>query len=90
MQVRASMTVTYNLGPLLLNLLHLHFTNVRNKLEYLVFPAKFNVYGERPGAYPRVEHLKGASLGRFLSYSQTLDLAGKACQGKHWLIVKIN
>ncbi len=28
-----------------------------------------------------MEHLKGASLGQ--AYSQTLEQAGKACQGKH-------
>jgi len=35
-----------------------------------------------PGAYPRVEPLEGASLGQDLLYSQTLDQAGKACQGQ--------
>jgi hypothetical protein len=30
-----------------------------------------------------VKHLKGASLGQALASSQTLDLTGKACQGKH-------
>ncbi len=42
----------------------------------------------RPGPYPRVDHMKGASLQ---SYPQTLDLEGKACQGqKLYLIVKIS
>ncbi len=34
----------------------------------------------RPGAYPKVEYLKGVLLGQAWPYQQTLDLAGKACQ----------
>ncbi len=37
----------------------------------------------RPGANPRLEHLKGATLRVGpQSFPQTLDLAGKACQGQ--------
>ncbi len=38
--------------------------------------------GISPGAYPRVEKLKGVSLGRLQPYLQTLDQAKKACQGQ--------
>ncbi len=44
-------------------------------------PAWSNVFGEGLGAYPRVEHLKGASLGSTPA-SKTVDKAGKACQGQ--------
>jgi hypothetical protein len=33
----------------------------------------------RPGAYPRVEHLKGASLGLAMALPENIRL-GKACQ----------
>ncbi len=36
----------------------------------------------RLGAYPRVEHLKYTYSGRLRRYPQTLDEAGKACQGQ--------
>ncbi len=46
------------------------------------FPAQSNVLLVRPGGFPRVENLKGASLGQAMPYLQILDQAGKACQGQ--------
>jgi hypothetical protein len=43
----------------------------------------------KAGAYLRVEHQKGASIGRLRPYYQTLDLAGKAFQGKHSSLLQI-
>ncbi len=36
----------------------------------------------RAGANPRVEHLKGDSLGKAPAYPRTLEKVGKACQGQ--------
>jgi hypothetical protein len=50
-------------GPMLENLLRLQFTNVHNTLVLVPGrPFQPSLWGT-PGAYPRVEHLKGASLG---------------------------
>ncbi len=66
----------------------------RNKVECLSM-ASFSSLAEclhvGPGANPRLEHLKGATLRVGpQSFPQTLDLAGKACQGQTlYLILKI-
>jgi hypothetical protein len=36
----------------------------------------------RPGAYPRVKHLKRTYLLRLRPYSQTLSYNGKTCHGQ--------
>jgi hypothetical protein len=43
---------------------------------------KMSICGLRPGACPRVEHLKVLHLGRLRPYSQILDKAGKAWHGQ--------
>jgi len=42
-----------------------------------------------PGAYPRLEHLKGASLGYALALPANIRLGGKACQVQE-LIIFVN
>ncbi len=42
----------------------------------------------KAGAYLRVENQKMALSGRLWPYYQTLDLAGKACQGKHFSLLQ--
>jgi hypothetical protein len=63
--------------------LRLQFTNFCNKLEWLsLISLSSLVYRlwAMSGAYPRVEHLEGSSIGvgSFLYYQQTIDYAGKA------------
>jgi len=60
-----------------------------NKVECL-FPAKSDVCG--PGHEPTSElsTLRVLHLGRLQNYLQTLDSAGKACQGQTLLLVTKN
>jgi hypothetical protein len=56
--------------------LRLHFTVVYKKLECLSLEGLSSVVScvwVRPGAKPRVEHLKGDHLDRFQPYYHTLD-----------------
>ncbi len=67
------------------NILQIQFKNVHNHLEGLSLTSLSNLIQclwVKHGAYPRVQHLKGASLGWTLAYLQILVWVGKACQGQ--------
>jgi hypothetical protein len=57
--------------------------NVHNELECALknLSNLVQCLGVRPGAYPRVEHLKGVSLGSGTN-TETLDWAEKTCLGQ--------
>jgi hypothetical protein len=64
------------------------FTDFRNKLECLSLSSLSSLvqcYWVRPGAYPRVEHLKVASHGKTLALSANIRLGWKGLPGTNTL-----
>ncbi len=74
--------------PNVRNILQTLFTNVCNKLECLFlagFPNPVLCLGVRSGAYPRMEQLKGATLGLALVLPANVRLE-KLAKNKHLII----